>query len=91
MPWSIALGRQGLFHHFTNRAEQNALKLIVLVTLSDDEHCISHLSDVSQDAFPPNFVRQNCFQQQATLLVSLSDDALVINLMCHRMLSRPIL
>jgi len=91
MALSIVLGRQRLFHYFTKRAEQNPLELIVLVTLSDDDPCISHPSDVSQDAFPPNFVRQNRFRRQATLLVTLSDDALVINLMCHRTLSRPIL
>ncbi len=64
---------QSLFHYLTKRAEQNTLQLIVLVTLSDNDHCISHRSDVSQDAFPPNFVRQNRFQRQATLLVYLND------------------
>ncbi len=73
MPLSIAFGRQSLFHYLTKRAEQNTLQLIVLVTLSDNDHCISHRSDVSQDAFPPNFVRQNRFQRQATLLVYLND------------------
>ncbi len=53
-------------------AEQDTLKLIVLVTSSHD-HCLSHQPDVSQDAFPPNFVRQNRFQRQATLLVYLND------------------
>jgi len=67
---SFVLGRQCLF--FQKRAEQDSLKLIVLV-ISSDDHCNNHQFDVSQDAFPPNFVRQNRFQRQATLLVYLND------------------